>query len=431
MRTRLFCALTLLGGCSDSPGPDPDPQELPLSAALVSPSVVRPVTASNAAVVVGETFISMVPGTDAEGRRTDIRNLRSGASATSPMVNGGFDPVAVPAEAGDTLAITVVHQAGDDTTAYSVVPLKKKPTVVRSSPTTGKTDVPLNSVIQFVFNQPMDGVSLADALHLRQGGVDVPGSVIGVSAGGVILSGRFVPTSPLAPLSTYELSVSTSAQSPGGDPLDAPRTVEFTTASTAGAARLRVVHAATGVGDMDVLIDGNEVASDLPFKAATAYLELSAGVHDVWYQVSIGTMDQTLRSFSADSAYTVLPCCVSFPLGGFLYGDDNSEPPAGSARVRVIDYASFSNGVKIYLTAPDADLATATPIATINVLDASPYVEVPAGEYRIRITPFDSDIVEIDSGTLTLGAGQVRTAIAVDAPTGGAPYDLFMLEDLN
>jgi hypothetical protein len=31
----------------------------------------------------------------------------------------------------------------------------------------------------------------------------------------------------------------------------------------------------------------------------------------------------------------------------------------------------------------------------------------------------------IDSGTLTLGAGQVRTVIAVDAAGGGEPYGVW------
>jgi hypothetical protein len=37
----------------------------------------------------------------------------------------------------------------------------------------------------------------------------------------------------------------------------------------------------------------------------------------------------------------------------------------------------------------------------------------------------------IDSGSLTLVSGQVRTAIAVDAAGGGGPFDLLVLSDLN
>ena len=47
------------------------------------------------------------------------------------------------------------------------------------------------------------------------------------------------------------------------------------------------------------------------------------------------------------------------------------------------------------------------------------------------MTPAGTKTVVIDSGTLTLSSGQVRTAIAVDAPGGGAPFDLLLLQDLN
>ena len=86
----------------------------------------------------------------------------------------------------------------------------------------------------------------------------------------------------------------------------------------------------------------------------------------------------------------------------------------------MIDYASLSLSVKIYLASPGADLATATPIP-VDFSWATDYFEVPAGDYQIRITPFDSDIVAMDSGTLTLRAGQVRTVVGVDAPGGGEP----------
>jgi len=39
--------------------------------------------------------------------------------------------------------------------------------------------------------------------------------------------------------------------------------------------------------------------------------------------------------------------------------------------------------------------------------------------------------VVIDSGTLTLTTGQIRTAIARDITGGGAPFGLILLSDLN
>ncbi|HEX2217792.1 MAG TPA: DUF4397 domain-containing protein [Gemmatimonadales bacterium] len=61
--------------------------------------------------------------------------------------------------------------------------------------------------------------------------------------------------------------------------------------------------------------------------------------------------------------------------------------------------------------------------------DVADYIEAPAGEYQVRVTPAGSKIAVIDSGELSLAGGQVRTAIALDAKGGGAPFDLLVLQD--
>jgi hypothetical protein len=112
--------------------------------------------------------------------------------------------------------------------------------------------------------------------------------------------------------------------------------------------------------------------------------------------------------------------------------DDNSAPAAGTARVRAIHGAPSAPAVDIYVTAPGADLETTIPLlANVEFGDVADYIEAPAGDYQVRVTPAGTKTVVIDSGTLALSIGQVRTAIAVDAAGGGAPFDLLVLEDLN
>jgi len=432
-RAPLICTLTLLGACSDPPDQGTETQARPHSLALVSSSVAEP-GGSNTAVVGGYAYVSMVPGTDGDGRRVDVRNLRGGASATSPMWNGGFDPIAVEAEAGDTLSITVFHQAGNDTTTYGVVPIRSRPTVIRTSPASGKTDVPLNSVILVVFNQPMDSTSVAVALRLQHEGIDVPGRVSMDPTGGVILTGQFVPDGPLAPLSTYALSVATEARSSDGISLDAALTIEFTTSSSAGVSRLRVVHAEPRAGLMDVFVDKIKVLSDMRFPSTADYMELPSGAHELWFEthggpISAGRMDEFRGSLAAGADYTAFPCCAYMGIFGNVMRDDNSPPPAGKARIRVVDYASFDESVNVYVTSPGADLAASAPML-IGILGATNYIDLAAGDYQIRLTPWDSDSVAID-GTMTLSAGQVRTVVAVDAPGWGPPYGLFVLDDRN
>jgi hypothetical protein len=64
-------------------------------------------------------------------------------------------------------------------------------------------------------------------------------------------------------------------------------------------------------------------------------------------------------------------------------------------------------------------------------MSASGYLGVPAGSYEAYVTPTGTTTVAIDSGALTLGAGQIRTAVALDAPGGGAPFTAIILKDLN
>ena len=100
--------------------------------------------------------------------------------------------------------------------------------------------------------------------------------------------------------------------------------------------------------------------------------------------------------------------------------------------MRAVHGAPSAPAVDIYVTAPGADLEAATPALTgVPFGAASDYLTAPAGDYQVRVTPAGSKTVVIDSGTLTLAAGQVRTAIAVDSPGGGAPFELLLLPDVN
>jgi hypothetical protein len=201
-----------------------------------------------------------------------------------------------------------------------------------------------------------------------------------------------------------------------------------------GEARIRVVHASPDAPEVDVLLDDTEVLSDVPYLVASGYLETSAGDHNL----KVNAAGTTTTVIDADATladgtdYTVIASGLVAEIEPIVLEDDNSAPAAGNVRVRAIHGAPSAPAVDVYVTAPEADLDAATPVLT-NVAfgDVAPYLEVPAGDYQVRVTPAGTKIVVIDSGALTLASGQVRTAIAVDAPGGGAPFDLLVLADLN
>jgi hypothetical protein len=130
--------------------------------------------------------------------------------------------------------------------------------------------------------------------------------------------------------------------------------------------------------------------------------------------------------------YTIIASGLVESIQPLVLTDDNSAPASGNVRVRAIHGAPSAPAVDIYVTAPGVDLAEATPVLSgVGFGDIADYVEVPAGNYQVRATLAGTTTVVIDSGTLTLVSGQVRTAIAVDAVDGGAPFNLLLLSDRN
>jgi hypothetical protein len=124
------------------------------------------------------------------------------------------------------------------------------------------------------------------------------------------------------------------------------------------------------------------------------------------------------------------------PVTAFTTTDDNALPSAGQVRVRVVHLSPTAGPVDIFVTAPGADLVTATPtLANFAVRTASSYIAVPAGTYQVRVVPAGTPpaaragAVAINVATLALPALGVRTIVAADNNVGGAPLRAFVLQD--
>jgi alpha-tubulin suppressor-like RCC1 family protein len=201
----------------------------------LSPASSRVGTALLAAAV---TYVSLPPGAIPNGVTATIRNLRTGSTVTAAVVDGGFDPVALAASAGDTLAITVQAAGGAGPTSFiSVVPAAVRPIVIRTSPPPHKRDVPLNAIIVIVFSEPLDSATVnAGSVQLFRGTAQVAGAV---RFGDVThLRVELHPDSLLEPQTDYQLVVAQTVGDVNGLTLDSTIAVPFTTGTTAPATNL-------------------------------------------------------------------------------------------------------------------------------------------------------------------------------------------------
>ena len=152
--------------------------------------------------------------------------------------------------------------------------------------------------------------------------------------------------------------------------------------------------------------------------------------------VTVGTLSV---SVAADNDYTV------FATGGtggsavtaFTTTDVNTPIPNGQVRIRVVNVSPAAGAVDVFITAPNADLATATPVATA-LANRATFAGVTAapGNYQVRTVPAGTApaarAAAVNTSFTTpaaIAAGGGRTIVIADAPAGGAPPRSFALTD--
>jgi hypothetical protein len=176
------------------------------------------------------------------------------------------------------------------------------------------------------------------------------------------------------------------------------------------------------------------VLTNVAYKTVSDYLAVASGSHNLKVRAAGTTtvvIDQN-AALTQGTYYTVLATGRVASIAPVVLTDDQTSPASGQVRVRLVHASPTAGNVDIYVTAPTTDIATATPtLPNVAFRAVSNYLEVPAGTYRVRITPAGTKTVALDVNNVALTAGQVRTAVAVDAPGGGAPLGAILLADKN
>lgn len=198
-------------------------------------------------------------------------------------------------------------------------------------------------------------------------------------------------------------------------------------------AMVRVFHASPDAPKVNLWADGAVAASGLDYAQSTGYLSLPEGSHEFAVEgiipggnaVVIGPVDLTL---AGNTNYDVIAVNSVASIEPLVLEDTGSLMDFSKVRVRVAHLAAAAPQVKVFVTAPGADLMGAEPLGSFSFKETLGPVEVAPGDYQVRVTLMD-DTPVYDSGTLTLTAGQdlLIGAIAKVGP-GSAPISLAVLD---
>jgi hypothetical protein len=204
--------------------------------------------------------------------------------------------------------------------------------------------------------------------------------------------------------------------------------------------RYRFVQASTGVPtNVDLEVDGKKVQTAIGFGQAASYHSTTSGSHKfalfatgtttnpyVNSSISLGTGDTTVLAENPFASIALAP-----------YTDDNTAPTTGNVKLRIIQaaptVAASGQGVDVYVVPTGQGIAGTNPqISAIVYPNASSYLSLSAQSYDVTVTVRGTqNIINSLTGTYPLKAGQIRTLVILDASTGGGPYSLLELNDLN
>jgi hypothetical protein len=192
-------------------------------------------------------------------------------------------------------------------------------------------------------------------------------------------------------------------------------------------AYLQVAHLAPFAMDpgtaVTVTVDGAAALTDFSYGDSTGYISLTAGAHSIEI-FPAGAVTPAITG-SVDLAhngdYTAIASGdgVNQNLALQVLVDDNSAPAAGFFKIRLGHLAPFASGS----ATADVRLQDGTAVLTgVNYADVSPYLELPAGTYDLKITTPGGGTTLIDPLAVTFAEGDILSAFAagegVNQPLG-------------
>lgn len=208
-----------------------------------------------------------------------------------------------------------------------------------------------------------------------------------------------------------------------------------------GDTMIRVVHAVADAPRVNVYLDDDLVLEEFDFRNGTGYLEVPAGRYDVRVEAivpdgNVDVIDASNVEFAADEKTTVYAAgdTSEGSIAPLLVSDPTEDVAADAFRATVVHASPDAPEVSVFVTAPGADISASAPLGTFEFGETLGPVEVPAGEYQIRVaagagpTFADSDVV-FDSGPVMLPEGaDLQLAAVTSTVNGPSPISLIVLD---
>jgi len=195
---------------------------------------------------------------------------------------------------------------------------------------------------------------------------------------------------------------------------------------------VRVLHASPDAPSVDVSVNGGTVLSDVAYREGSGYLKISEGANDIAVFPEGGDMPviAATLNFDENTQYSILAVNTVANIEPLVIANPEGTPALGYAQLQIVHAAPGVPEVDVYVSAPGQDFDELVPLLTaVPFKSYSDVLEVPAGEYRVRITLSGDSTVVYDSGAITLNSRDEIIAAATEVNSGLSPVGLTLLTD--
>ncbi|UOY93333.1 DUF4397 domain-containing protein [Ectobacillus sp. JY-23] len=194
-------------------------------------------------------------------------------------------------------------------------------------------------------------------------------------------------------------------------------------------AMVRIVHASPDAPAVDVVVDGKTVVTNAAFKAATDYVKLSAGEHEVQI-FATGTVAENKPVISqklnveAGKSYTVAAINKVANLE-LLVMNDEAMTTEGKTKVRVAHLSPDAPAVDVALKGGDALFANA-PFKGVT-----DFKEVDPATLDLEVRAAGTNNVVLNLPQTELKANTLYTVLAVGFAQGEPKLDAIVLTNMS
>ncbi|CZF86527.1 DUF4397 domain-containing protein [Grimontia marina] len=189
---------------------------------------------------------------------------------------------------------------------------------------------------------------------------------------------------------------------------------------------LRVIHAGADAPKVNVLANQSALVEGLDYGDSSGFKKVNSQNYKV--KVNAQLPDQTTPTvltedynLKAERNYSAiaLGSVADNTLEVLVVENSDSAVANGYFRIQAVHGSPAVPAVDVYVTAPGDDVNSASPTLTLSYRQFSDQLSVPAGDYRIRITPEGTKTVLFDSGTVPLTSGTDLLVTAAPNIYGG------------